>query len=106
MGRSVFVLLIVSGLAFGEDRMRQIPPAQTELVSHPAWILTPEGKERIDSTVARLDREAFQLRAENSSLRADVTEMASKPALNWKVVVLLVGVGLVSGATIGFLVAR
>jgi hypothetical protein len=99
------VLALVSPVR-AQDRMRQIPPAQTELVSHPDWILTPEGKERIDDTVARMDRELFQLRVENSSLRADVTEMAAKPALTWKAVALFVGVGLVTGVTVGVLVSR
>jgi hypothetical protein len=53
-----------------------------------------------------MDREVFQLRAENSSLRADVTEMAAKPALTWKAVALFVGAGLVTGVVVGVLVSR
>jgi hypothetical protein len=110
MGRRIVnlcltIALIVSPIVNAQERMRQIPPAQTEPVSHPNWVLTPEGKERIDATVARMDREVFQLRAENSSLRADVTEMAAKPALTWKGAVLLVGAGLVLGLAVGVPVA-
>jgi hypothetical protein len=106
MGRSLLVLCLLPALVFGQDRMRQIPPAQTESVSHPNWVLTPEGKERIDATVARMDREVFQLRAENTSLRTDVQEMAAKPALTWKAVALFVGAGLVTGVVVGVLVSR
>jgi hypothetical protein len=111
MGRRIVnlcltIALIVSPIVNAQDRMRQIPPAHTESVSHPNWVLTPEGKERIDSTVARMDREVFQLRVENTSLRADVQEMAAKPALTWKAVALFVGVGLVTGVTVGVLVSR
>ncbi len=97
------VLALVSTSARAQERMYQ--PPVPEMVGYPNWVLTPNGKARLDATLERMDREVFQLRVENSSLRADVTEMAAKPALTPMAVALLVGGGLVLGLAVGVPIA-
>ncbi len=41
------------------------------------------------------------LAAENATLKTATAEMAAKPALTWRGGLLLIGVGLVVGVTIG-----
>ncbi len=96
--------LIVAPIVNAEERMYQ--PAKPEMVGYPNWVLTPNGKAKIDETVGRQVSELVTLRAENLSLRTDVEVMAAKPALTWKAVALLVGGGLVLGVTVGVLVTR
>lgn len=103
MGRSVLALCLVSSLAFAQDvprRMYQVAPTTQAILQHPDWVLTDEGKQRLDATLARHVRELEQLRAENASMRADLVTWQSKPALTWKGALLLVGVGVVVGAAV------
>ncbi len=109
MGRSLGVLLVLvltSGRLVFADGERMYQPAAPEMVGYPNWVLTPNGKERLDATLERQVSELVTLRAENSSLKTDLETMAAKPALTWKAVALLVGGGLVLGVTVGVLVSR
>jgi hypothetical protein len=98
-------LCLIPALAFGDDPGRLYQPPAPEMVGYPNWVLTPDGKARIDARLERYDREVFQLRVENSSLRTDVEEMAKKPALTFKGAAILVGVGLVLGLAVGVPIA-
>jgi hypothetical protein len=96
--------LIVSPIVNAEERMYQ--PPVPEMVGYPNWVLTPNGKTRLDATLERQVAELVTLRAENSSLKESLVKMESKPALTWQAVALLVGLGLVGGVTVGVMVAR
>lgn len=103
MVRSVLVLALVSRLAWAEPEIYQ--PQEPVTVVAPSWVLTPKGKENIDSGVALLWSEKERLRAENEALRADVIRLAGEPALTWRGALFLVGAGLVVGAAVGIPVA-
>jgi hypothetical protein len=74
------------------------PPSPGENVGYPNWVLTPDGKAKIDETLNRQLTESTILRAENGSLKTSLAEMEAKPALTWKGALLLVGLGVVIGA--------
>lgn len=98
--------LIVNPIARADDAPRMYqPPAPGEVVGYPNWVLTPDGKAKLDATLERQFSELVSLRAEKQSLQADLRKMESKPALTPLGVVLLVGAGLVvGGVTVGLLV--
>lgn len=72
----------------------------------PAWLLTDEGKSRIDATLQRHVAELEQLRAENASMRADLVTWQDKPALTWRGALLLVGAGVAVGVGATIAVVR
>lgn len=99
MVRSTLALALVSQLAFADDTPRMYqPPAPGETVGYPNWVLTPDGKEKLDATLARNFSELVQLRTENASLKHSLVEMESKPAMTWKGAAVLLAVGAVVGA--------
>lgn len=91
------VMLATPARADDTPRMYQ-PPAPGEVVGYPNWVLTPDGKEKLDATLNRQLTELVTLRSENSSLKASLVTMESKPALTPLGVAVLIGVGVVIGA--------
>lgn len=108
MVRSLSVLSICFALivrpAFADDPRLYQPPAP-ESVGYPNWVLTPDGKAKLDETLNRQFVELVQLRTENSELRETLVEWEAKPALTWKGGLLLVGAGVVLGLAVGIPVA-
>lgn len=110
MGRSlptalVLAVLFVSAVATGQTRMRQAEPGEKLVVLYPDWSLTDEGQRRIAETLDRQVRELEKLRAENTSLRVDITKASERPALTFAGVALLMGGGFVLGALVAIPVA-
>lgn len=104
MGRSVTLLLVlVSRLALAqgvvaEDApLRMYQPPAPELVGFPNWVLTPDGKERLDATLSRQFSELVQLRTENSELKIALVTWEAKPALTWRGAALIFAGGVVVG---------
>ena len=96
--RSVVLLCLLSGLAFGQEkRAWQVPPGPGEVVLHPNWVYTPEGKARVD---ARLTADAQEI----AQLRKDKAALEAQPALTWKGAAILVGVGILLGGSVALVV--
>src|SRR5688500_9111594 len=99
MVRSALVLaLLTSTVALADDvprRMSRVAPGH--VVTSPAWLVTDEGKARIDATLQRHVVELEQLRAENAALRTDFVVWQAKPALTLRGALLLVAAGAAVG---------
>lgn len=95
----LLIALVVSSSALADGpRLYQVAPTTQALVSAPDWVLTNEGKQRMDAQLAHDAQEKARLLAENSSLRADLVSWEAKPTLTPMAVLLLVAIGVVAGA--------
>jgi hypothetical protein len=100
MGRRVLALLLASSVAWADDAPRMEPAKVGHVLTYQGWVLNEPGKRKLDDSIARWDKELFHLRAANTKLREDITEMAAKPALTWKGAAVLVGIGVVVGIAV------
>jgi hypothetical protein len=107
--RSVVLFwLLASSLAWGQEvsPVHMYQAGNPEPIGYPNWVLTPEGKERIGAAIADMWTQNAQLRTERDALQQKTLELAGKPELTWKGVLVLVGVGLVLGVTGGVVLGK
>lgn len=102
----LFVLLSSAAFAQGRGRMFQVVPGETVSVKYPDWVLTPEGKAKLDAVIEQGVQETEKLQAENASMRADLVTWQAKPTLTLPGVILLVGGGFVLGAVLVLVVRK
>lgn len=108
--KAALLLLLVASVASAEAPINRslnlYQPEAPEMVDRPNWILTPEGKAHLDDGIAKLWSEKERLRAENAALREKTLELAAQPALTWKGALILVGVGILAGGAVVWVVKR
>lgn len=106
--RSAALLLLLSSLAWGQEvsPVHMYQAGNPELIGYPNWVLTPEGKDKIGAAIADMWTRNAQLRAERDALQQKTLELAAKPELTWRGVLVLVGVGLVVGSTVGVVLGK
>jgi hypothetical protein len=106
--RSVLFLLLASSLAWGQEvsPVHMYQPEKPEMVGYPNWVLSPQGKENLGVAIADMWTQNAQLRAERDTLQQKTLELAAKPELTWKGVLVLVGVGLAVGVTGGVILGK
>lgn len=110
MVRSVLALLLVSGLAFGQEAPRrawQVPSDAPLLVAHPSWVFTEEGKARVDAKLLADAKRIAELEARDKAREAEVAAMAAQPVFTPKAVLLVgAGVAVVTAAITAVVVLR
>jgi hypothetical protein len=107
------VLLALPALALAGGPCTELPGdapcAQTiergSPAPHDGWFYTHPGKGRVDEKLSELYGERAGLEVESRHLRSSLLEMEKKPALTWRGAVLLVGVGIVLGASAAIAIA-
>lgn len=105
--RSGLLLVLLSAVAWGQEMPAHMyQPAKPEMVGYPNWVLTPDGRDKIAQSIVDMWTLNAQLRAERDALQQKTLELAAKPELTWKGVLVLVGVGLVVGTTAGIVLGK
>lgn len=106
MRSSLLALLLLPGLALAEPgAVNLYQPKEPEMVGYPNWVLTPRGHQLWSEDLARGHAEAVRLRAENESLVKGMKELEHRPLLTWRGALILVGVGVLVGASVSIPVA-
>lgn len=104
---SGLLLVLVSAMAWGQEMPAHMyQPAKPETVGYPNWVLSPEGRDRIAASIADAWTQNAQLRAERDALQQKTLELSAKPELTWKGALVLVGMGLAVGATMGVILGK
>lgn len=89
--RVALLLLLLSGPALADDaprKMRLVAPGH--VITEPTWLLTVDGKKKLDDYIAQEVQRVAKLEAEKA-------ECGEVPALTWRGAVGLIGLGILIG---------